>query len=192
MNPQVELEAWRLLWQSQPGGEAAADLRERVARETRRKKVLLICPVLVTISIGGWTALRAIASARFEDVVLAIETWLFIVVIWVGALWLERGTWRPLGDTTAAFLDLSIRRCQSALAGVRFAGVVYIVQLAVILIWQLRYSPTGPALILSSWPLVVLGWLGVPAYVAFGVWFSRGKRGELRHLLNLRRQLREP
>ena len=191
MNPHIEMEAWRLLWRAQSDGRAAADLRERVARETRRKRVVLIWPVIVTIAIGGGTAWRANVSAHFEDVLLAMETWAFIAVIWTGALWLERGTWRPLGDTTAAFVDLSIRRCQSALAGVRFAGVVYVVQLVIILLWQFRYAPSGPALILISWPVVVLGWLGVPGFAAFGVWFSRRKRAELRHLLDLRRQLRE-
>lgn len=191
MNLPVELETWRVLWQAQSEGRAPADLRERVARETRRKKVALILPIAVTIAIGGWTASRAVASAQFGEILLALETWAFIVIVWAGALWLERGTWRPLGNTTSAFLDLSIGRCQSTLAGVRFAGVLYIVQLVVILIWQFRYSALEAAVILSSWPVVVLGWLGVPAFVAFGVWFSRRKRGELQRLLDLRHQLRE-
>jgi len=191
MNPNAELDTWRLLWQAQANRPVAADLRDRVARETRRKKLALIAPVIVTIAIGGWIASRAMVSARLEDVALAIETWLFIAVIWIGCLWIDRGTWRPLSQTTSAFVDLSIRRCQSTLTGLRFALFLYIGQLLFILLWQFRYSSMAPSAIWGSWPVVLLGWVGVPAVVAFVLWYTRRKRAELAQLLVLRRQLSE-
>jgi hypothetical protein len=191
MNANGELDSWRVLWQAEVDAPSAADLRDRIARETRRKKILLIAPISVTLAIGGWVISRAMASARSEDVVLALETWLFIGIIWIGSLWIERGTWRPLADTTRGFVDLSIRRCQSIITGLRFATILYLAQLAFILSWQLRDPSIAPEAILMSRPMILIGWAGVPGFLAFAVWFSRKKRQELVTLVDLQRQLAE-
>lgn len=189
MNMNEELDSWRVLWQAQPEAPSADDLGDRVTRETRLKKIALIAPIAVTILIGGWIATRAIASARWEDVGLAIETWLFIATIWTGSLWLDRGTWRPVTNTTRGFVDVSIRRCQGAIAGLRFAAVLYLAQLAFILYWKLRFTSVTAEALAASWPVVALGWLGVPLFFAWGVWITRRKQSELHVLLELRRQL---
>jgi hypothetical protein len=188
MNMNEELDSWRVLWQAEPEAPSASDLGDRVARETRLKK---IAPVGVTVLIGGWIAFRAIASPRWEDVGLAIETWLFIATVWTGSLWLDRGTWRPVTNTTRGFVDVSIRRCQSAIAGLRFAAVLYLAQLAFIIYWKLRFTAVTAEALAASWPVVALGWLGVPLFFAWAVWLARRKRSELQALLELRRQLAE-
>jgi hypothetical protein len=189
MSSNAELDTWRMLWQERLEAPAAADLRDRVARETRRKRIEMAGSILVTILIGGWVIARAIASGKLHDVALAVESWIFIAVIWIGALWIDRGNWRPLADTTTGFVELTIRRCRSALAGVRFGLYLYLAQLAFILFWQFRYSGTEPAVLLTSWPVILLGWLGVPLLIAFAVWFTRRKRAELTRLLDVQRQL---
>jgi hypothetical protein len=191
MNTNVELETWRRLWLEQTSRPVSADLRDRVARETRLKKLGLILSTSVTVVVGGWITSRAIGSARLEDVALAIETWLFIAVVWAGALWIDRGTWRPLSQTTTAFVDLSIRRCESTLAALRFGRLLYIGQLAILLLWQSRYSSMTPAALWTSWPVVLIGWVGLPAGCVFVVWYGRRKKSELAQLLALRRQLSE-
>jgi hypothetical protein len=191
MKANVELETWRRLWHEQSSRPVSADLRDRVARETRLKKLGLIGSTSVTVLIGGWITLRAISSARPEDVALAVETWLFIAVVWTGALWIDRGTWRPLAQTTTAFVDLSIRRCESTLSALRFGLFLYIGQLAILLAWQSRYSSMAPAALWTSWPVVLLGWIGAPAVCAFAIWYTRRKKSELAQLLAMRRQLSE-
>jgi hypothetical protein len=188
MNANVELETWRALWRTQSDGPAASDLRDRVARETRRRHLGLVLPVAVTAVIGSWVISRAVASAAFDDVVVAIETWLFVAVMWFGALWIDRGNWRPLVNTMTGFVELSIRRRRSTLAGLRFAAAMYIAQLAFLVFWKLLSSPSMQD-VLTAWPVVVLGWIGTPAFLAFASWYGRRVRAELGRLEDLRTSL---
>jgi len=189
MNSNTDLDKWRELGQTEPHGRSvAAELRERVVREGRRQTTRLLASVLVTVVIGGWVAARAVGSAGADDVVFAVEAWLFIAISWAGSLWIDRGTWQPLGDSTTAFLDIAIRRCRSALKAVRFAVVMYLVQLAAILFLKGLYSPGGPAMILGASPVVLFGWIGVPLLVAASVWFTRRKTTELHRLITLRQE----
>ena len=77
------------------------------------------------------------------DVLLAIETWIFIVVIWAGSLWIARGTWRPLADTTAAFVEVSIRRREANLRGATFGACAYVVQVVFVVLALGVASPVG-------------------------------------------------
>ena len=43
--------------------------------------------------------------------------------------------------------------------------------------------------LLTAWPVVLIGWVGGPAFLAFVVWYGGRKRTELRLLLDARRQL---
>jgi hypothetical protein len=187
MNANVDLDTWRQLWQARADGPGAADLRDRVARETRRRHIAVIAPVLVTIVIGGWSVLRAIASPGLDNVLLAVETWIFIAVAWLGGLWIDRGNWRPLSDSTTAFVDISIRRCEATLRGLRFLVVMYVAQFVFILLWKLQFDSTGFAELMASWPVIVLGWIAGPVLFGFVVWYGRAKRAELSYLLDLRR-----
>ena len=192
MSTDVDLRALQTLWRS--GSEerpSGADLRDRVARETRRRKLAWIGPALVSVAIGGWTLSRAIASPAFDNILLAAESWTFIAVAWLGSLWIDRGTRQPLADTTAAFVDISIRRCRSTLGGLRLAAVMYLVHFPFILFWKLRYSSIELTDLLASWPVIVLGWIGGPALFVFVAWYGRAKRAELQRLLDLQRQATE-
>lgn len=187
MNANAELDTWQRLWQARADGPAAADLRDRVARETRRRRIALIGPVLVTVVIGGWTLSRAFASPEFGNLLLAAETWMFIVITWLGGLWLERGNWRPLSDSTSAFVEISIRRCEATLRGLQFLVVMYVAQLVFVLVWQLQFVGIGFTALITSWPVIVLGWIAAPALACFVACYGRAKRAELRYLLDLRR-----
>ena len=149
----------------------------------------MIGPVLVTVLIGGPIAERAVTSPQPEAVVLAVEVWLFIIVTWIGSLWIGRGTWRPLAETTAAFVDLAVRRCRSNLRAIQFGAVLYLGQLLFVLFWSLRYSSVGLWALLTSWSVVLLGWLGVPAVFGLFFWYTHRKRSELAYLLDVQQQL---
>ena len=187
----VELDHWRLLWQAHAEGPDAAAIRARVERETRLRKVLLVAPVLVTVAVGGAMIAWAVAAPSIESVAFAVESWLFIVLVWVAALWIDRGTWRPLGNTTSAFLDISIRRCRSDISGLRLAVLLYVGQFAVILVLHYYLETARPPELFTAWPVIALGWIGFPMFLAFVFWYGRRKRNELDRLLALRRQLTE-
>jgi hypothetical protein len=193
MNKDVELEDWRRQWQSRSESAAKADaveqLRRRVLRETRWNKIGLIAPILVTLVVGGGIVLRALRTGQAIDVLLAVEAWILIVVIWVGCLWIARGTWRPLADTTAAFIDISIRRREANLRGATFGACLYVVQVAFIALALGAASPTGIVSVLTSGSMIVVGWIGVPGGLAALYWFRRRQRADLERLRELKRQL---
>lgn len=190
MNTNIDFDEWRQLWQGDAdGGSIAAELRARAVRETRRQRFRLLASVLVTVVIGGGAAARAMSSAQIDDVVLAVEAWLFIAVSWAGFYWIDRGTWRPLGDTTSAFLDVAIRRCRSAFTGTLFIALMYVVQLAAVLSLKAHYSAADPATLLQSWPMAFFGWIGVPILAAASLWYIRRKMVELRRLIALRQDV---
>lgn len=119
MNLDKQLGAWQQQWQAaseETGSDSVEDLRRRVETESRRMRFGLLAPAAVTVGIGGSVLLRAIDSVQSTDLVLAAGVWLSILIAWAGTLWIAHGTWRPLGETTAAYLDVSIRRCRSSIA----------------------------------------------------------------------------
>jgi ABC-type phosphate transport system permease subunit len=189
MDANLELQRWRAEWQRQADPNAAAEQRDSVMRETRRLKIALIAPVLVTLIVGGLCTLRAVNEASPEGWLLLAAVWSFIVVTWVVALFLARGTWRPRADTTAAFIDVAVRRCESALATVPFALALYAVKFTFLLAWKFRYLPESVGELLTAWPTVVFGWVGMPVFFTFMSWYSKRKKIELENLLRLRAQL---
>lgn len=193
MSSDVELDIWRRQWQAESvevqGDHLAADLKKHVERQSRWLKFGLIVPVLVTLVVGGGLILRALRTAQPVDVALAAEGWLFIFVTWAGSLWIARGTWRPLGETTAAFVELSVRRRRANLKAVPFAMSLYVVQLVIVALLSARYSEEGLGALMTAWPVVILGGIGLPALLVAGFFYARRQRAAIEHLLDLRSQL---
>ena len=194
MTTDVELESWRREWQGSAVAAADADaaerLRRRVLRETRWLKLSLIIPILVTLGMGGAVILRALQTKQTLEVVFAVETWVFIVVVWACCLWIARGTWRPIGETTAAFVAVSIRRREANLRGLPLAACLYVLQLLLLVLTVAAVSPAGVVPMLTSSYFVVVGWIGVPIGLAVLYWFRRRQRADLERLRELERQLR--
>jgi hypothetical protein len=194
MSIEGELEKWRRQWQSgaanaaEPG--AAQQLRRRVLRETRWLKLSLVFPILVTVGVGGLVILRALRAPQTVEIVLAVETWIFIAVVWAAALWVARGTWRPLADTTAAFVAVSIHRREANLRGATLGACLYVFQLLFIVVFLGFVAPGGIGAVVTSPHVIVVGWVGVPIGLAWLHWFRQRQRAELEHLRELERQLK--
>ena len=189
MDAHADLQRWSAAWQSQSPSVAADELRASVRRQTRRLRLALAAPVLVTLVIGGLSTWNAVTSASVGGWVMLTGVWFFIALAWIVSLLLARGTWRPRADTTAAFIDVAVRRCESALATVPFALVLYVLQLLFVLAWKARYSPDNLAAVLTSWPTIALGWIGLPLFAVLMMRYRQRKRAELARLLQLRAQL---
>ena len=191
MNVDTELEAWRQQWQS--GATVPVDLRRKVERQSRFMKIALIGDILVTITIGGATTGWAVRSPQPEIVLLSVATWIFIATAWAFSLTVNRGNWSPSAQDTAAFVDLSVRRCRSRLAAVWFAAGLFLFQTVFVLSWVYRNSP-GHRQPLLTWLLfgsipIDTVWLCTLAFFGFLVWFRRRKRAELAYLLGLQEQM---
>jgi hypothetical protein len=189
MNADLELDGWRRRWQAQPARFDVVALKESVARETRRMKVMLLAPVGVTVGIGGWALIGALTRPTAASLSLAIGVWSFIVMAWAGALWLSRGTWRPQAETTDAFVEVAIRRCESAVQSVPLALALYVLQIVFMLLWAPRMLHVEPAQVLLAPQMVLMGWIGLPVFTGFMIWYARRKRAELASLQAVRRQL---
>ena len=193
MNIDTELEVWRQQWQS--GTPIPLDLRRKVERQSRSMKIALIGDILVTITIGGATTGWAVRSPQREIVLLAVATWVFIATAWTFTLTVNRRNWSPSAQDTAAFVDLSVRRCQGRLAAVWFAAALFLFQIVFVLSWVYRNSPAQRPPLLTwlffgSIPIDVV-WLCTLAFFGFLVWYRRRKRAELASLLNLRHEMRD-
>jgi hypothetical protein len=189
----IELESWRRQWRggsrSAPRVEEVERLKQRVVRETRWAKLSLIAPIWVTVGVGGGMTLLALRDEHPLHVALAIETWIFIAVVWAGCLWIARGTWRPLADTTTAFVDISIRRREANLRGATFGVYLYVFQLLVMKVVVGWLTSEGLAASLTSPHTIMFGWIGLPLFCAGVYWFRRRQRAELERLHELKRQL---
>jgi len=136
VKPDLELEAWRAQWQAD--AEVPADLRRKVARDTRYMRVMLAMEVLVTVTMGGGSTVWAALDPRAEMWVLTGMVWVFLGAAWTVAIVSRRGAWSPAAVTTAEFVDLSIRRCRGRLAALRFGVWLYFAEMVFCLAWLYR------------------------------------------------------
>lgn len=184
MNPDTELETWRKQWQEDR--REPPDLADAVHRGTRFLRAMLVAEIPVTVVIGGAMTLCALRSSDSDVAALAGATLVFLVAAWTFGIWNRKGCWAPVGYDHAAFVRLSIRRCQRALTALTFSCLLYIVELLFCLSWIYRRlamrSSLTPMDFLTSRAIVVVLILSV-TLGAIALWFRRKKRQELANLL---------
>jgi hypothetical protein len=143
----------------------------------------------VTFSVGGFTAAWAVRTLESDVILLALGTWIFITAAWAFQIGLNRGKWSPSAMNTNAFIDLSIRRCRSALTAAIFGACLFMSELVFNLTWIYHHSIGQGKTVLawlffSSMPIDVV-WLATLAFFGWLVWHRRKKRAELAYLLTL-------
>jgi hypothetical protein len=121
MKSDIELESWRRQWQSQP--QVPVDLVRRVERQTVYMRQYRLLEILVTVVMGGGTIVAAAIIRNPNVALLAVGTAIGIALAWRFALKHTRGLWAPSAATTAAYLDLSIRRCHWKVADARYDSI---------------------------------------------------------------------
>jgi hypothetical protein len=187
-----ELETWRREWQAE--SFAPLDLRGRVERDIRRRRLSFAASVAVTILIGGGTTLWATVSGESEVMVLLAAVWAFIVITWVTSIQLDRrrGPSKPIADTTAAFLDFSILSCRARHQGITASAALCAGFFVFMLAWKYRElseeMPLEVWTYLTSGRVITLG--AITAALAVLALYQRRRLGrELRNLVILRQWL---
>jgi hypothetical protein len=180
-----ELQAWREEWKAQPAD--FPDLARRVKRQSRFMRLMLLTEVLITVVLGGGTIWLAASMRQVDVAVLAWATWIFLAVAWGFGAWNRRGAWRPVSLTSSAYLEISIRRCRSAMRAVIFGMVLFVVEMLFCLAWI--YHRTGGASFLYSTAMMAVGVATVAFFVGSLVYRAR-KQGELARLLQLEESMR--
>lgn len=186
MSLDTELETWRRDWQS--AAAVPADLRRRVERQSRWLKIGIAGDIAVTVVIGGGVVALAARERQPGMWLMVAATWTFIAAAWAFRLTITRGLWSPAAIDTAAFVDLSLRRCRAQLKAAAFGGALFVCEIAFCMGWIYRH--TTPHAPLMTWLFAsAFHWAVWALSVVFFVslaWYRGKKRAELAWLLNLR------
>lgn len=196
MNADLELQGWRTQWHTQADarGETALDvakLRMEVIRSTRRKRLTLAIPVLVTL-YAGIVATWFATSGRPGAQQYAIGVWVFLAATWAGMLYISRGTWTPRDESTAAFIHVTVGRYRSSIRAVPLAVLVYVAELLFFTWLPVRYSGVPLEVMLGSWPFILLGWIGLPLFTGGMWWWRLRSQRRLAYWEGLQRELQSP
>jgi hypothetical protein len=194
MTADTELDLWRAQWRSCSEIAVAADLSRRVERQSRWMRIMLIVDVLVTVGIGGTVAAAAVLFPNTDNIVLAVATWLFIASAWFFAAINHRGMWKPETSTTAAFLDISLRRCRARLRATVFGAFLYVTEIAFCLMWLYHYHSQRQVLTLGTfltWNSILAVWLVTLVLLVAWVRYRRAKSRELAQLRQLSQELNQ-
>lgn len=190
MSADTELDVWRRQWQA--AAAAPVDLRRKVQRQSRFMRFMLLVEILVTVVIGGGATAWAARSPEPDVVVLALVVWFLFAATWTFAVVSRRGLWSPGSEDTAAFLDLSIRRCRASVKAATFGTVLYFCEIVFCLAWVYQYRARRQAVPLVDFlgsGTVLMAGLGSLVFLACVVWYRRRKRAELRYLVDLQREM---
>jgi hypothetical protein len=190
MEADVELDAWRLLWQAR--APVVPDVRALVERETRRMRWFVAGEIAVTIVFGGGSLGWAALSRRTDVLLLAIGVWSFIAIAWTLAFLLRRGAWTPAAATTAAFLDLAILRCRRRHEAVIAQAVLYAMILGFDLAWiyfSSAHRATPGVLAFLTSGAVVWVWAVTAALGAAALGYRQKLARELAALTALRHEI---
>ncbi len=111
---------------------------ELVRRQNRRLEIALVCEVVITIGILGALAWWVVATGSREAVVFGTVALVHSAAVWAFALWNRAGVWRPLGQTTRAYLTLARERCRRERRAARFVIGLLAIEAVPIAWWVLR------------------------------------------------------
>jgi hypothetical protein len=192
MQTDNELETWRRQWQAQ--GSVPQDLRRRVEKDLRRRRLALIGSVGVTVVVGGSTTLWAIASDGPDAILLTVAVWIFIAVTWGTEVQMDRsrGPLKPMAETTAAFLDFAIVSSRMQRRRIIVSAVLYAGFFAFVLAWKYRQltaeTPLEVWVYLASGRVIALSAITV-ALALLALYRLRRLDRELGRLVLLRSEL---
>ena len=182
-----ELQEWQRHWHAQPS--VPMDLFRKVEDGTTYMRHFRVAEILVTVFMGGGTLAWAVFYPSVNWILLASGTWFAIIVAWIYSLRSTRGIWAATAPTTAAYLDLSIRRCRWRMRNARYDIVQGVLLSAFVLVIDYR--------VLSEWndkapPIWLFVGLFVLLSVSMVVFFGSKRRkaqAELAYLLDLQKQM---
>lgn len=192
MNAIPELNDLRRQWQTQPPPSAdVTALRQHVASDTRTHNRTLVAVAIGTVLVIAATIVKALRSDEPGAWFGVLFTTAYAVLVWLIAMWLSRGTWRPRDESIAAHLDVSIRRCRSVIVAAPIGIVLYVAGLIGSLIWRQRLQGMDWQQLLETPSMIIAGWIGGPLYAIGMIINARLQRQRLVFLERLRQQLGE-
>lgn len=175
------------LWQEQAGSIPAAEIFQRVRRQERWLRINIVLEWLVAIALVTFALVRLFSDVSTENILLA--TVILLLVVWAlnFSITNRRGLMQPRGESVQAYTDLAVLRLERRRRGVRFAWLLYLVELSIFILWDMAerfgvintgFNLLSPSALLTvvAVTLVMVGW-------SLFVWHQTG--GEKRVIQSL-------
>ena len=150
-------------------------LRAQVQRETTRMQRWLGIEIAFSVAVVAMTFYILVRHADPRALLLAIDSWVVLVIVWLFALWGRRGLWKPSAESTEAYIVLGRRRARLKLQTAWLAFGLLVAQLVV-----------GQATAERS----TLHWIVAAAWLVWAFWMRRRAIDECRRLDALLAELR--
>jgi hypothetical protein len=184
MSPDLEMARWQAGWLGQEGSVAGprSDLRRAVERKRQRMMLTLCGQLLLGAVLLAFSAWFASAHPALEWVLWAAVIWATTLFAVGFAIWNSAGTWKALQQSSAAFLDLSRRRCTAELRATRAGRWFLAVQLAIVAAW-LTWDFARHSLTLGHYLFGIGATTALAA--AYLAWFATRERRTLGDLTQL-------
>jgi hypothetical protein len=166
----LELADWRADWIAENLPDAAllrVDLRLLVERGSRRMRFAFAGQLLCAAAILVFTAWFASRNPTLEWILWAAVLWVSTFLGIGLAIRTRTGTWKALGQSNAAFLDLSLRRCRRELRAIHHGRWSLAAALSIVMGWLsldafLHRLPVGPYLLgVTINVLIAAVWLAI-------------------------------
>ena len=169
------------------------DLRRTVRRQSIRLAILTVSEGLLVLALLLLSAVVATTDGRAVMSVWAAAIWILAATAWGFSLWNRRGSWKPAGLSTAAFLEVRHRRAVMKLRTVRFARWLLAAEVLFLIPWGAWEYLSAPERIAADPGLYILRYglisLCVVVAVVWTIWYRRVADAEIRSLQTLRNSL---
>ncbi len=181
-----ELKDWQAEWQSAAETARPAlpfDIRQHAARAGRRLTIRYAAGCFWAVALLGFSTVYAIRHPTLQWLLWAAAVWIATLVAVGFMIWNGRGLWTAAGQSNAAYVELSRKRCLAELRMIRFGYALLSAELVVVVPWltwsffSQRHLPGfDPASHLTGFAVLLA------LTVGYLVWFTIYRRRKLREL----------
>jgi hypothetical protein len=171
--------AWRAV---EP--DPATTIRGVVRRQSRRMRMMLAAEIGITIGAFALVAWVVARNPTRATIGWAIAATIHSALVWAFGITNRRGTWRPMAETTRAYLTLALERARRQRQAARFVLVLLAVETTLIVGWAIAVGARSGWHWLSP-AAVILGGVG------WSVWVLADSPGRFARLRELDRAFAE-
>lgn len=179
-----------------PYHEDELGIRRRVRAQRRHMIAAVLGEYVVAALIAGIAVWKLATGDGLDAFVHGFALLWFTAIAVQFSAANRRGLWQPARESTRDYLELALERVCRREAAVRFAWLLYALQVVFLLAW---YPATWYLWPLETWPLIeatpgklVLLGAFTACLAAWTTITRRRNRGERRDLERLKRELTEP